>query len=168
MSVNTFKEDEYQKEVLKKDTLFRLYRYLLAYTKQIIIVFIIMAVTITISMLNPLIIERAIDVHIADRDMEGLIYLGVAAVILNIIYVIGVKLRMYIMAKMSNQVLLTIRNELYVHIQKLSFSFFDSRPTGKILARVIGDVNSLKEVLSDSVTKLIPDFLTVIAVACDL
>lgn len=69
------------------------------------------------------------------------------------------------MAKMSNQVLLTIRNELYVHIQKLSFSFFDSRPTGKILARVIGDVNSLKEVLSDSVTKLIPDFLTVIAVA---
>lgn len=165
MSVNTFKEDEYQKEVLKKDTLFRLYRYLLAYTKQIIIVFIIMAVTITISMLNPLIIERAIDVHIADRDMEGLIYLGVAAVILNIIYVIGVKLRMYIMAKMSNQVLLTIRNELYVHIQKLSFSFFDSRPTGKILARVIGDVNSLKEVLSDSVTKLIPDFLTVIAVA---
>ena len=165
MSVNTFKEDEYQKEVLKKDTLFRLYRYLLAYTKQIIIVFIIMAVTITISMLNPLIIERAIDVHIADRDMEGLIYLGVAAVVLNVIYVIGVKIRMYIMAKMSNQVLLTIRNELYVHIQKLSFSFFDSRPTGKILARVIGDVNSLKEVLSDSVTKLIPDFLTVIAVA---
>lgn len=165
MSVNTFKEDEYQKEVLKKDTLFRLYRYLLAYTKQIIIVFIIMAVTITISMLNPLIIERAIDVHIADRDMEGLIYLGVAAVVLNVIYVIGVKLRMYIMAKMSNQVLLTIRNELYVHIQKLSSSFFDSRPTGKILARVIGDVNSLKEVLSDSVTKLIPDFLTVIAVA---
>lgn len=165
MSVNTFKEDEYQKEVLKKDTLFRLYRYLLAYTKQIIIVFIIMAVTITISMLNPLIIERAIDVHIADRDMEGLIYLGVAAVVLNVIYVIGVKLRMYIMAKMSNQVLLTIRNELYVHIQRLSFSFFDSRPTGKILARVIGDVNSLKEVLSDSVTKLIPDFLTVIAVA---
>ena len=46
MSVNTFKEDEYQKEVLKKDTLLRLYRYLLAYTKQIALVFIIMAVTI--------------------------------------------------------------------------------------------------------------------------
>ena len=165
MSVNTFKEDEYQKETLKKDTLFRLYRYLFAYTKQILLVFVIMAVTITISMLNPLIIERAIDVHIANKDMRGLIYLGIGAVGLNVIYVLGVKLRMYIMAKMSNQVLLTIRNELYVHIQKLSFSFFDSRPTGKILAHVIGDVNSLKDVLSDSVTKLIPDFLTVIAVA---
>lgn len=165
MSVNTFKEDEYQKETLKKDTLLRLYRYLLAYTKQILLVFVIMAVTITISMLNPLIIERAIDVYIANKDMRGLVYLGIGAVALNVIYVLGVKLRMYIMARMSNQVLLTIRNELYVHIQKLSFSFFDSRPTGKILARVIGDVNSLKDVLSDSVTKLIPDFLTVIAVA---
>ena len=47
----------------------------------------------------------------------------------------------------------------------MSFHFFDSRPTGKILARVVGDVNSLKEVYSDSVTKLLPDFLTVIGVA---
>ncbi len=65
---------------------------------------------------------------------------------------------------MANHVLLEIRDELYVHIQKLSFHFFDSRPTGKILARVIGDVNSLKEVLSDSVTTLIPDFCTIIGV----
>lgn len=165
MAVNTFREDEYQKEVLKKDTLIRLYRYLFDYKKQILLVFLIMAVTITISMLNPLIIERAIDVHIMNSDMESLIKLGAAAVCLNLVYILGVKVRMYIMSKMSNQVLLKIRNELYIHIQKLSFSFFDSRPTGKILARVIGDVNSLKEVLSDSVTKLIPDFLTVITVA---
>ena len=36
------------------------------------------------------------------------------------------------MAKVSNEVLLTIREELYTHIQTLSFQFFDSRPTGKI------------------------------------
>lgn len=69
------------------------------------------------------------------------------------------------MAKLSNQVLMTIRQELYAHIQTLSFHFFDSRPTGKILARIIGDVNSLKDVLSDSITKLTPDLLTVVGVA---
>ena len=68
------------------------------------------------------------------------------------------------MAKVSNEVLLTIREELYTHIQTLSFQFFDSRPTGKILARIIGDVNSLKEVLSNSVTTLIPDFITILSV----
>lgn len=165
MSVNTFKEDEEQKEVLKKETLIRLYKYLLFYKKQIVIVLLIMVLTIGITMANPLIIERAIDVHIANKNLTGLVELGIFAVILNVIYVLGVKLRMYLMAKMSNEILVTIRNELYEHIQKLGFGFFDSRPTGKILARVIGDVNALKSVLSNSVTTLIPDFFTVIAVA---
>ncbi len=165
MSVNTFKEDEEQKEVLKKETLIRLYKYLLFYKKQIVIVLLIMVLTIGITMANPLIIERAIDVHIANKNLTGLVELGIFAVVLNVIYVLGVKLRMYLMAKMSNEILVTIRNELYEHIQKLGFGFFDSRPTGKILARVIGDVNALKSVLSNSVTTLIPDFFTVIAVA---
>lgn len=164
MAVNTFKEDEYQKEVLKKDTLLRLYKYLLQYTKQIILVLVIMAVTISITLINPLIIERAIDVHIQNKDINGLLRLGAAALLMNVIFIVGVKARMFIMARMSNQVLVKIREELYIHIQKLSFSFFDSRPTGKILARIIGDVNSLKDVLSDSVTTLIPDFLTILAV----
>ncbi|OQX93091.1 MAG: multidrug ABC transporter ATP-binding protein [Tenericutes bacterium 4572_104] len=57
-----------------------------------------------------------------------------------------------------------IRQELYEHIQKLSFNFFDNRPVGKILARVIGDVNSLKNILTSSVITLIPDFVSVIVV----
>ncbi len=165
MSVNTFREDEYQKEVFKKDTLFRLYKYLGSYKKQILWVFGIMAVTITISMMNPLIIERAVDVHIAQGDLKGLLILGAFAIGINVIFIAGVKLRMYIMSTLSNQVLVAIRNELYIHVQKLSFSFFDSRPTGKILARIIGDVNSLKEILADSVTTLFPDLITIIAVA---
>ena len=44
-----------------------------------------------------------------------------------------------------------------LHIQTLDFHFFDSRPTGKILSRIIGDINSLKDVLSNCVTTLIQD-----------
>ncbi len=164
MAVNTSMEDEYQKEVLKTNTLFRLLKYLLVYKKQIVIVLAVMLATIAVTIINPLMIERAINVEIPDKDVKGLLALGILAIVLNGIGVIGIKIRMFLMARISNHVLLDIRNELYEHIQTLSFSFFDSRPTGKILARIIGDVNSLKDVLSDSVTKLIPDFLTVIAV----
>ena len=164
MSVNAIKEDEYSKNVSKKTTLIRLFSYMLAYKGPIIAVILIMLTTVSISIVNPLIIDRAIDVYIANKDMKGLFRLGLFALGLNIAFVLLVKLRMLLMAKVSNNVLLTIRQELYTHIQKLSFSFFDSRPTGKILARIIGDVNSLKDVLSNSVTTLIPDFVTVIAV----
>jgi ATP-binding cassette subfamily B protein len=164
MAVNSIRNDEKTVTTNKLNTLLRLFKYLLYYKFKIILVLLIMACTVTISLINPLIIEYAIDVNIANKDINGLIRIGILAFILNTTFVILVKLRMYIMAKISNNVLLTVRQELYTHIQKLSFNFFDSRPTGKILARIIGDVNSLKDVLTNSVTTLIPDFFTICSV----
>ena len=164
MAVNAVRDDETLASVSKKKTLLRLFRYLLDYKLQITLVLFLMLCTVAITLTNPLIIKRAIDVHIKNRDIKSLISLGIFAAALNIALVILIQIRMYIMARMSNQVLLTIRQELYTHIQTLSFRFFDSRPTGKILARIIGDVNSLKNVLSNSVTTLIPDFITICAV----
>lgn len=165
MAVNAIRDDEEQKEVLKKDTLIRLYRYLFGYKKELVVVSFIMLITLGISMITPLLMERAVNVHVASKDINGLMELGIFGIVLFIVYGIGTNLRMIIMARVSNDILLKIREDLFEHIQTLSFHFFDSRPTGKILARIIGDVNSLKEVLSDSVTKLIPDFITVLGVA---
>lgn len=164
MSINAIRDDEQMSSVNKKTTMLRLFRYLLKYRLTIVIVILIMLITVAISIINPLLIERAIDVHIANKDVRNLIMLIGFALGINLVFIILVKTRMFLMAKMSNDVLLRIRQELYTHIQKLSFNFFDSRPTGKILARIIGDVNSLKDVLSDSVTTLIPDFVTISAV----
>ena len=123
-----------------------------------------MGYCVAITLINPLIIESAIDDYIGKNDAEGLYKLLIVALVLNLLVTAAIKIRMYVMAKMCNTVLLTIRQELYTHIQKLGFKFFDSRPTGKILSRIIGDINSLKDVLSNCVTTLIPDFITVVAV----
>lgn len=164
MAVNSYKDDEQSVERGKTQTLMRLFRYLLVYKWQIILVLLIMGYGVLISLVNPLIMESAIDDHIAVGDLSGLYKLLAVALVINLLLVVTVKLRMYIMAKVCNEILLTIRQELYTHIQKLDFRFFDSRPTGKILSRIIGDINSLKDVLSNCVTTLIPDGLTVIAV----
>lgn len=164
MAVDTFRNDEKSTNTSKIATLLRLYRYMLKYRFKIVFVLFIMAICVAIALVNPLIIEEAIDHYIKNGDIQGLIRLGIFAAIINIIMVLLIKVRMYIMSKISNEILLEVRQELYTHIQKLSFSFFDSRPTGKVLSRIIGDVNSLKDVLTNSVTTLIPDFITVCAV----
>lgn len=165
MAVNSYREDEQLMEGTdKKKILRRLFSYLLEYKGILLAVLLCMGITVAISLTNPLLIEEAIDHYIADGDLRGLLKLGIFALVLNIIFIITVKIRMYVMSVVSNKILLTIRQELYEHIQTLSFSFFDSRPTGKILARVIGDVNSLKDVLVNAVTTLIPEFVTVIGV----
>ena len=164
MAVNSFREDEHMEQSSKMRTVLRLFSYMKYYVGKVIAVLICMAVTVAIALINPLIIEHAIDVNIANKDFGGLLKLAGFALILNVIYIIMVKIRMYVMAHISNSILMKIRQELYIHIQKLSFTFFDSRPTGKILARIIGDVNSLKEVLTNAVTTLIPDFIMVVGV----
>lgn len=165
MAINTASQDELQREVPKKDTLIRLYRYMLAYKKTLAFVSLLILITLGVTLATPLMIERAVDVYVANSDVKGLMRLAVLAFILFTVFMVSTKKYMVTMAEVTNKVLLTIRQELYEHIQTLSFHFFDSRPTGKILARVVGDVNSLKDVLSDSVTKLLPDLLTIIGVA---
>ena len=164
MAVNSFREDEYMENTDKRKILRRLFSYLLEYKIVLLLVLLCMGVTVAISLVNPLLIEEAIDHYIAESDFRGLIRLGIFALALNILFIILVKIRMYVMAVVSNKILLRIREDLYEHIQTLSFSFFDSRPTGKILARIIGDVNSLKDVLVNMVTTLIPEFVTVVGV----
>lgn len=165
MPVNSVRQDELSREVSKKETLVRLYRYLFRYKKDLWVVAFLMAVTVSISLISPLFIERAVDVHVAKGDWRRLLLLGAVALAAYVIFMAGTRARTILMARITNQVLLNIREELYAHIQTLSFHFFDSHPTGKILARIIGDVNSLKELLTDSVTQLAPEFITVAGVA---
>ena len=165
MAVNTARQDELMREVPKRETLFRLYRYLFDYKKELAAVGGLLAVTLSITLATPLAIELAVDQYVANEDIAGLLTLGAAALALFFVYAFCTRQWMMLMAEVTNKVLLTIRSQLYSHLQTLSFHFYDSRPTGKILARVVGDPNSLKDVLSDSVTKLIPDLLTIAGVS---
>lgn len=164
MPVNSFREDEKSIEAGKTKTLLRLFSYLLAYKKEILFVLLLMTCCVGVTLINPLMIEAAIDDHIGSGDCPGLFRLIAAAVFLNLTMVLFIKLRMRIMNQVCNSILMDIRQELYTHIQTLDFHFFDSRPTGKILSRIIGDINSLKDVLGNCVTTLIPDFITICCV----
>ena len=164
MAVNSFREDEQMDASDTGKVVLRLFGYLRDYKKDVVIVLIAMAVTVGISLLNPLLIEEAIDHYVADKDMNGLLKLVAFAVTVNLVYVVMVKVRIYVMSPISNNIILKVRNEVYEHIQTLSFSFFDSRPNGKILARIMGDVNSLKDVLAKAVTNIIPNTITIIGV----
>ena len=164
MSINSVKEDEEQKDSVKIKVILRLFRYMLRYKKEIIFVLLAMLLSLSISMVNPLLMEHAIDVNITEKDWNGLVTVVAVLLALSVVFMFTSKFWMKTMARVSNKVLLVVREELYAHIQTLGFDFFDSRPTGKILARVIGDVNALKDVIQSTVTQLIPDFLTVLIV----
>lgn len=160
-TVNSYKQDEAVVQVSKMQTIRRLFRYMIKYKKEVLLVLLLMGISTAIMAYNPLLIKKAVDEYIAVGDYQGLWKLLLLGIVINLVFALSLRARTLIMGRISNHVLLEIRQELYVHIQSLSFGFFDKRPTGKILARVIGDVNSLKEILTNAVITLVPEFANI-------
>lgn len=149
----------------KTKLLKRLLTYLKPYGKKTFVSIVLMIIVMLCNIISPLLLETAIDKHIANNDLKGLVLIGCLLIFISgIIWVLSSKYTLMI-AEITNTILVNIRHELYSHIQTLSFTFFDSRPVGKILARIIGDVNALQDLFNQTIQSLIPQVLTLICVA---
>ncbi|EOR19878.1 xenobiotic-transporting ATPase [Clostridium sartagoforme AAU1] len=156
------KENEMIKS--KKEVIFRLFSYLKEYKKETTISIILMGLVTVSNNLNPYLMKIAIDENIKNKDVKGLVIIGVFLIVINIFTLIFSKLKWKVVSYITNNILINIRMELYTHIQKLPFDFFDSRPVGKILARVMGDVNSLKNLFDQSIQSVIPELVNLLSV----
>lgn len=165
MAKNTTMQDEDLKKHSNTEIIIRLFSYLKPFRKKVVVVILLMIFVMIISLLNPYLLKLSIDKYIEAKSFKGLMVLGILMIAFNLASMIASRLRIGIMAGITNKILLNIRQELYTHIQRLSFQFFDNRPVGKILARVIGDVNSLQELFTNSITSFIPELLTLVCVA---
>lgn len=164
MAKNTVNQDEKVIALKGKDIFIRLIAYMKPYKLNIFMILFLMLIVTGVGLLSPMLLKMAIDKFIPIKDVNGLILISCGLVILTLISMYASKYSTFSMNKITYNILKTIRQELYEHIQKLSFSFFDERPVGKILARVIGDVNSLSDLFNKSVTTVIPQILTLIFV----
>jgi ATP-binding cassette subfamily B protein len=162
MARNTTRKDENTTRRNKNELMVRLLTYLKPYKKESVLVIGLMLFVMLCGVLNPYLLEIAIDDKVANHDIKGLIVIGVILVVLNLIAWGLSILRWEKIYSITNNILLNIRRELYTHIQDLSFDFFDSRPVGKILARVVGDVNALKNLFNQSIQLLIPQLLNLV------
>ncbi|MPM24696.1 putative ABC transporter ATP-binding protein [bioreactor metagenome] len=156
------KENEMIKS--KKEVIFRLFSYLKEYKKETTISIILMGLVTVSNNLNPYLMKIAIDENIKNKDVKGLVIIGVFLIVINIFTLIFSKIKWKVVSYITNNILINIRMELYTHIQKLPFDFFDSRPVGKILARVMGDVNSLKNLFDQSIQSVIPELVNLLSV----
>ncbi|WP_411167683.1 ABC transporter ATP-binding protein [Clostridium sp. MB05] len=148
----------------KKEVIFRLFSYLKKYKRETIISIILMGLITISNNLNPYLMKIAIDDNIKNKDIKGLVIIGIFLIIINIFTLIFSKIKWKIVSYVTNNILVNIRMELYTHIQELPFTFFDSRPVGKILARVMGDVNSLKNLFDQSIQSVIPELINLLSV----
>lgn len=165
MAKNIVSQDEQIHLSEKRDIIRRLMFYIRPYWKPVLVIMVLMIFTMLVGLINPLFVKYTVDTAIASGDINNLALLAGVMTVLNLLAALASRHRLLSMGLVSNKIVLDMREALYRHIQNLSFAFFDSRPVGKILARVVGDINSLQQLFTNSVTGLIPQILQLLLVA---
>lgn len=144
----------------------RLLTYVKPYKLKVTLVILLLLIVMACNSVTPYLMKISIDTFVADKNVKALFLLGCGLILMNVFSMILSRIRTIAMSKITNQILVDIRHSLYTHIQTLSFNFFDNRPVGKIISRVVGDVNALQNLLNNSIVNLIPNVFTIILVIC--
>lgn len=157
-------DDEVLEKPFNMNQLKRLLAYLKPYRKQVVLTVILMFVVAFLGLLSPYILKIAIDDYMDQGNLKGLAMLALILLAIDAIIMVSSRQRAITMSQVGQKALYRMRQDLFNHIQKLSFQFYDSRPAGKILVRIINDVNSLGDLLSNGIVNILVDSVTIIIV----
>lgn len=142
----------------------RLLRYVKPYKKEMLITLIIMLLSSVASLLGPYLVKVAMDTNIPNKDIKGLIGVCILFFITIVIAAICMKYKIKTMTYVGQGVVKSIRSDLFNHLQKLPFAYYDSRPHGKILVRVVNYVNALSDLLSNGLINLLTDLFSIFVI----
>lgn len=159
---NTYKEDEVLETPFEFRHLLRALVYVKRYMKKMIFALILSALGGIAALFSPMIMQHALDIAIPADDRPLLYELVVLLVVVYAVSVLFTTIRSRIMVGVSQDIIYDIRKDIFGHLQKLPFQYYDDRPHGKILIRVVNYVNSVSDMLSNGLINVILEIMNLI------
>jgi ATP-binding cassette subfamily B protein len=159
---NRYDEDEYLDEKVSLFNIRRCFRYLAKIKGQLILALVLSVLANLSSLVGPLFVQHAIDVAVPNKDV-GLLFKMALYLGISIVIAIGLgTVRNVIVARAGAVIIHDIRFDLFTHLQKLGFTFYDSRPHGKIFVRVVPYVNNVSDALSNGIINFVIEVLNIV------
>lgn len=155
MQRNTYKQDEKLEEPFNIRHLLRASTYIKKYLKYMILALFLSGLGGALGYLSPMIIQRALDVAVPEKDKNLLFTLVAILAGLYVLSVIFTTIRSRVMLNVSQNIIYDIRKDLFEHLQELQFQYYDDRPHGKILIRVVNYVNAVSDMLSNGLINIV-------------
>ena len=164
MARNVYNVDETLKQEFNFKHLKRLFAYLKPHRKKLLLALCLVIMASLSNIIIPLMVGEAIDVIIPEGEYQKLLGMSILFLALIITSALCLKKRIRTVSELGQTIVQTMRKDLFVHLQKLPFSFYDDRPHGKILVRVVNYVNSVSDLLSGSLVNVLAECISLIIV----
>ena len=149
-----------------KKTLLRLCRYLGKFWPLLLISVICIAFTTLGTVYATSLIGVAIDDYISVFDFPGLWKICFTLLSIYVVSSIATWLYSYLMLKVGQETVATLRKEIFEKFQKLPLKYFDKTTHGELMSRVTNDVDNVSTCLNSSVSQILQSILTVIGTFC--
>ncbi|WP_270998550.1 ABC transporter ATP-binding protein [Listeria seeligeri] len=162
MARNKFDVDEELETAFSSAHLKRILVYVKPYQKLIYLTLVVILLANIATMIGPYLTKVVIDDTIPNKDITQLFWIAVIFVASVLITGLCMRYRIKSITLIGQDILKDMRTAIFGHLQKLPFSYFDSRPHGKILIRVVNYINMLSDLLSNGLINLISDILSVL------
>ncbi len=162
MARNKYDVDEQLETPFDFTHLKRSYIYIKKYQGKMVLSLLISMAAAVFGLVGPLLTQRALDVTIPEKNIKELLLLGLGLLGFNIAATALGNIRGRIMTVVGQNIIFDIREDLFAHLQKLPFTYYDDRPHGKILIRVINYVNSVSDMLSNGIINFIMEILNMV------
>ncbi|MCQ2577879.1 MAG: ABC transporter ATP-binding protein/permease [Treponema sp.] len=166
MAKNKFDEDEIVDRKINVHAVLRIFKWIKPYRMNMIKACICMLFASGVSLASPLLIKLAIDKAIPNSNFRLLLILSGCMLAGSIVVWRLLVAKMTIMTRTAQDIIVQIRRDVFQKLQQLPFTYFDSRPHGKIQIRVVNYVNSLSDLLSNGIIQLISDLFNIIVILC--
>jgi ATP-binding cassette, subfamily B, multidrug efflux pump len=147
-----------------RQTLRRLFTYLQPYRTKFLIALSIYIFCIVIAQFYPYLDRILIDEHIAKKNPDGFLPVLAAAAVAHAAVWAGVLARSMLMSRISLDILVDLRQQLFRHVAGLSFNFHEKEPVGKTMTRFMGDANTLNDFLTNQMANVVHDVIAGIMV----
>ena len=157
MARNKYDVDEILEDKFDVNQLKRLGGYIRPYKKQMLMVLFLMLSSSALGMLIPKYFMLVMDVSIPNKDMRSIAFYSVMTMVIALYTCVSLRIKIKLMTQIGQDIVHSIRYDIFEHLQELPFSYYDERPHGKIQVRVVNYVNNLSDLLSNGIINTITD-----------
>jgi len=160
--------DFHEEEALGKAYDGRLMRRLLVYLRpykgRALLALVLVLAVSGLELVGPYLTKVAIDVYIQARDWPGLAKLAVFFFIILLLRLVTGFYQAYVLQMTGQRIMYDLRSQIFGHLQRLPMRFFDTNPVGRLMTRVIGDVDVLNNLFVAGIVTVVGDVVVLLGI----
>lgn len=142
----------------------RLLGYLLPYWRRLLAILALVLIAAASQALGPLVIGVAIDRAIAQRDGGELNRLMLTLLVIFVAGMAAGRYQFMLMGEVGQQVLAQLRSEIFAALQRMSLHFFDRRPAGELMSRLVNDTEVITQLMGQGLVQVLGSLFGLIGI----